>query len=72
MNEIWSDEVEDITFITLGWKSLSILPSLFDLLINDPMFSIIASISRTPSNPTPLHCHCVVPFQFALKKITVY
>ena len=38
MSEIWSDEVEEIAFITPAWKSLSILPSLLDLLIGDPIF----------------------------------
>ena len=38
MNKIRSDEVEDIAFITPAWKSLSILPSLLDLLIGDPIF----------------------------------
>ena len=38
MSEIWSDEVEEIAFITPAWKSLSILPSLLDLLINDRIF----------------------------------
>ena len=30
MNKIWSNEVEDIAFITPAWKYLSTLPSLLD------------------------------------------
>ena len=31
--------VEDIAFNTPAWKSLSILPSLLDSLIDDPIFT---------------------------------
>ena len=38
MNKIWSDEVENIAFTTPVGKSLSILPSLLNLLIDGTIF----------------------------------
>ena len=62
MNKIWSDEVEDIAFITPAWKSLFILPSLLDLLIDDIIF--IPSHQLLGPMPTrrPFKCAGVVSF----------
>ena len=57
MNKIWSDEIEDIIFIT---PALSILP---------PILSLFPRINqRTFVNPTPLQYHGVAHFSLLCKK----
>ena len=64
MNKIWSDEVEGITFIPPFWKSLYILPSLLDLLINDTVFMHSNQLVR--DMPTQRPFIVMVWFHFCL------
>ena len=63
--KIWFDEVEDIAFITPAWKSSSILPSLLDFLIDDPIF-IPSHQLADPCQPDAPSMSWCGPFEFAL------
>ena len=51
-----------------AWKSSSILPSLLDLLIDDPIFIPSHELAGCRGNPTPLQCHGVAHFSLFSKK----